>query len=130
MPWGIIVTFQGQCATWARVAFVAGVGCSGLAAQSSPPLQFTDVTPKAYPGSPDLLYRNDGNGFLHPCDAGGAQIMAAMCISLGDYDNDGWLDLYISDFQKSSDHLWHNGGKGFFDDVSGPAGSSCQRARC
>ena len=88
------------------------------------------MTPKAYPGSPDLLYHNDGNGFLHPCDAGGAQIMAAMCISLGDYDNDGWLDLYISDFQKSSDHLWYNGGKGFFDDVSGPAGSSCQRARC
>ena len=38
------------------------------------------------------------------------QAMAAMCISLGDYDNDGWLDLYISDFQKSSDHLWHNSG--------------------
>ena len=27
-----------------------------------------------------------------------------MCISLGDYDNDGWLDLYISDFQQNSDH--------------------------
>jgi len=48
--------------------------------------------------------------------------MAAMCISLGDYDNDGFLDLYVSDFQKSSDHLWHNSGKGYFDDVSGPAG--------
>jgi hypothetical protein len=48
--------------------------------------------------------------------------MAAMCISLGDYDNDGWLDLYISDFQKSSDHLWHNDGKGFFDEVSDAAG--------
>jgi enediyne biosynthesis protein E4 len=54
--------------------------------------------------------------------AGQGQIMAAMCISLGDYDNDGWLDLYISDFQKSSDHLWHNSGKGYFDEVSGPAG--------
>ena len=30
--------------------------------------------------------------------------MAAMCISLGDYDNDGFLDLYISDFQLSSGH--------------------------
>jgi hypothetical protein len=50
------------------------------------------------------------------------QAMAAMCISLGDYDNDGWLDLYISDFQKSSDHLWHNSGKGYFDEVSDEAG--------
>ena len=48
--------------------------------------------------------------------------MAAMCISLGDYDNDGRLDLYISDFQSSSDHLWHNDGKGFFDEVSDQAG--------
>ena len=48
--------------------------------------------------------------------------MAAMCISLGDYDNDGWLDLYISDFQRSSDHLWHNEGSGFFAEVSDQAG--------
>lgn len=50
------------------------------------------------------------------------RIMAAMCISLGDYDNDGWLDLYISDFQGSSDHLWHNDGKGNFDEVTDQAG--------
>ena len=50
------------------------------------------------------------------------QTMAAMCISLGDFDNDGWLDLYISDFQKNSDHLWHNSGKGYFDEVSDEAG--------
>jgi hypothetical protein len=48
--------------------------------------------------------------------------MAAMCISLGDYDNDGRLDLYISDFQRSSDHLWHSDGKGYFDEVSDEAG--------
>jgi len=50
------------------------------------------------------------------------KVMAAMCISLGDYDNDGLLDLYISDFQKSSDHLCHNAGRGFFDEVSSVAG--------
>ena len=75
------------------------------------------------------LYHNEHNGtFVEQglpagmAVAGQGQIMAAMCISLGDYDNDGWLDLYISDFQKSSDHLWRNSGKGYFDEVSGPAG--------
>ena len=48
--------------------------------------------------------------------------MAAMCISLGDFNNDGWLDLYISDFQRSSDHIWQNDGKGFFDEVSDQPG--------
>ena len=50
------------------------------------------------------------------------QMMASMCISLGDFDNDGWLDLYISDFQKNSDHVWRNSGKGYFDEVSDEAG--------
>src|SRR5256885_1982657 len=49
---------------------------------------------------------------------GSGSTMAAMCISLGDYDNDGWLDLFISDFQQSSDHVFHNDGKGGFWDVS------------
>src|SRR3989440_4129159 len=50
------------------------------------------------------------------------RVMAAMCISLGDFNNDGWLDLYISDFQRSSDHIWQNDGKGFFDEASNETG--------
>ena len=80
-------------------------------------------------GLPAYLYHNRGNGIFEETGllagmalAGQGQIMAAMCISLGDYDNDGNLDLYVSDFQKSSDHLWHNDGKGFFDEVSDMAG--------
>jgi hypothetical protein len=53
---------------------------------------------------------------------GRGKTMAAMCMSLGDYDNDGRLDLYISDFQKSSDHIWHNDGKGSFEEVSDQVG--------
>jgi len=90
-------------------------------------------------GWPDLFVANDGldaylyhnrrNGTFEEVGqmtgmalTGQGLTMAAMCISLGDYDNDGNLDLYISDFQKNSDHLWHNDGKGFFDEVSDQAG--------
>ncbi len=90
-------------------------------------------------GWPDLFVANDGlNAYLYHNEGKGkfkevglstgmavtsrGTVMAAMCISLGDYDNDGHLDLYISDFQRSSDHLWHNDGKGFFDEVSDEAG--------
>jgi hypothetical protein len=90
-------------------------------------------------GWPDLFVANDGlNAYLYHNEHNGTfketglvsgmavtaqgRVMAAMCISLGDYDNDGQLDLYISDFQRSSDHLWHNDGKGFLDEVSEQAG--------
>lgn len=90
-------------------------------------------------GWPSLFVANDGiNAYLYHNDHNGkftesalltgmaltgqGKTMAAMCISLGDYDNDGWLDLFISDFQKNSDHVWHNDGKGSFDEVSDKVG--------
>lgn len=90
-------------------------------------------------GWPDLFVANDGlKAYLYHNEhdgtfkeqailsgmayTGSGNTMAAMCISLGDYNNDGWLDLYISDFQGSSDHLWKNDGQGLFDEESDRAG--------
>jgi enediyne biosynthesis protein E4 len=90
-------------------------------------------------GWPDLFVANDGiEAYLYHNNHNGTfsevglssgmaltadgATMAAMCMSLGDYDNDGQLDLYVSDFQLASDHLWHNDGKGFFQEVSETAG--------
>ena len=90
-------------------------------------------------GWPDIFVANDGlNAYLYHNEhngtftevglragmavTGAGTTMAAMCMSLGDYDNDGRLDLYISDFQKASDHIWHNEGKGSFEEVSNRLG--------
>jgi enediyne biosynthesis protein E4 len=71
------------------------------------------------------LYHNKGNStFANVALEAGMALtpdgleMAAMCISLADYDNDGGLDLYISDFQAVPNRVWHNQGKGLFEDVS------------
>lgn len=75
-------------------------------------------------GIPSYLFHNDHGKFSEVGLSSGmavtlrGNIMAAMCISLGDYDNDGWLDLYISDFQQASDHIWHNDHQGNFSEVS------------
>jgi hypothetical protein len=80
-------------------------------------------------GLPAYLFHNERNGkFTEIGMAAGMGLaalgntMAAMCISLGDYDNDGRLDLFISDFQLASDHVFHNEGKTGFWDVSAQVG--------
>jgi enediyne biosynthesis protein E4 len=90
-------------------------------------------------GWPDIFVANDGlNAYLYHNEHNGTfkeqgslsgmaftgqgRAMAAMCIAIGDFNNDGWLDLYISDFQGNSDHLWQNDGQGLFDEVSDHAG--------
>jgi len=75
-------------------------------------------------GLPAYLFHNEHGKFTEVGLSSGMGLtvlgntMAAMCISLGDYDDDGWLDLFVSDFQQNSDHIFHNDGKGGFWDVS------------
>ncbi len=80
-------------------------------------------------GADAYLYHNNRDGtFTNVAMASGmaftqdGNAMGAMCIALGDYENDGHLGLLITDFQLASDHLWHNNGKGYFDQVDYPSG--------
>jgi hypothetical protein len=47
----------------------------------------------------------------------------SMGVDCGDYDNDGRLDFYVTDFQGESPVLYRNLGEGFFDDVSRQTGA-------
>ncbi len=68
------------------------------------------------------LYRNDGTGyFVDVTEASGVGDRgygAGVCV--GDYDNDGWLDLYVTNF--SSNVLYRNNGNGTFTDRTAEAG--------
>jgi enediyne biosynthesis protein E4 len=68
------------------------------------------------------LYRNNHDGtFTDITDkAGLATPCFAMGGAVGDYDNDGWPDIYVTCF--GGNVLYHNNGDGTFSDVTAKAG--------
>src|SRR5215210_5199873 len=45
-----------------------------------------------------------------------------MGLGVGDYDNDGRVDFYVTNFSDDSNTLYHNDGEGLFTDVTFQAG--------
>ncbi len=81
------------------------------------------VATAADPGSaPSALWRNRGDGTFVDVTAraGVGQAGWAMGVATGDYDNDGWEDLYVTAF--GANHLYRNRGDGTFLDVTASAG--------
>ena len=64
------------------------------------------------------LYRNAGNGTFQDVtdNAGIAGSCYSMGITVGDYDNDGFPDIYLSNYGENV--LFHNEGNGKFTDVT------------
>ena len=73
-------------------------------------------------GPTNHLYRNNHDGtFSDVTDkAGLAHTGWGQGVCVGDYDNDGWEDLYVTYYGKNI--LYHNNGNGTFSDVSDKAG--------
>jgi len=70
-------------------------------------------------GQADRYYVNNGNGaFTDQTEKAGISGydmgLSAIC---WDYNNDGWLDIYVGDDQHSPDHLYKNMKDGTFQDV-------------
>ena len=70
----------------------------------------------------DALFRNDGQGRYTDVTSGsGLEDRAyGMGMCAGDYDNDGYTDLYVTNF--GPDALYRNLGSGRFEDVTRPSG--------
>jgi hypothetical protein len=45
-----------------------------------------------------------------------------MGIAVGDYDNDGWLDVYVTNFSDDFNTLYHNNRDGTFNDMTSKLG--------
>ncbi len=71
---------------------------------------------------PSKLYRNNGDGTFTDVSAGSGLNHTGwgMGACVGDYDNDGWDDLYVTYYGGNA--LYHNNGNGSFTEVTDKAG--------
>jgi len=74
--------------------------------------------------APSALYHNNKDGtFTDVAAESGCAYsqdgkpQAGMGVSAGDYDHDGWLDIFKTNFADDTSNLYHNVGKGIFDDI-------------
>lgn len=76
--------------------------------------------------TPNFLYRNERKGVKMTEDALFAGVAlseegraySGMGANLGDFDNDGYFDIVITNFQDQTNSLYHNAQGGFFTEMS------------
>ncbi len=78
----------------------------------------------------DRFFHNNGNGTFTDITekAIGFDSKKGMNVDWGDFDNDGLLDIYVTnitdDYMREGNFLWHNNGNLTFTDVSRETGTS------
>jgi hypothetical protein len=79
----------------------------------------------------DRLFFNKGDGtgtFVEVTETAiGYDTRKGMNVDMGDYNRDGWLDIYVTnitdEYMKECNMLWHNNGDGTFIDLSRETGT-------
>lgn len=96
------------------------------------------------PTVPEILWHNNGDGTFTDvtAESGIVDDYNTPAAGWGDYDDDGFIDLYIANYEGSGsggsgltneplpDFLWHNNGDGTFTDVSDSTGLRDEEDHC
>lgn len=92
-------------------------------ANEGPRLSWSGKSAEATVGYPAQLFHNNGDGtFTNLAEAAGAtNDRPAKGVTVGDFNNDGQLDIYVSNFTVGN-RLYRNNGDGTFSDVAEQAG--------
>jgi hypothetical protein len=83
-------------------------------------------TPQAFRAQPDRLYRNQRDGTFADVSAAalaGSQFGPALGVSTADFNNDGWIDIYVAN-DGDANLLWINQRDGTFKDIALLAGAA------
>jgi len=76
--------------------------------------------PRYFNGTTDVMYRNNGDGTFTDItrEAGMSNPVEGkgLGVAVGDYDNDGWPDIYVTN-DTTRNFLYHNNQDGTFTDV-------------
>ena len=120
--------------TFTDVTAAAGVTDQGLRYGFS--VAFEDFNGDEWPdifvandSTPNYLYLNQGDGTFEEVavmvgvayNQEGLE-QSDMGIAVGDVDNDGWTDLFVTTFSDDNYTLFHNDGEALFTDISYPSG--------
>lgn len=73
----------------------------------------------------NTLYRNNGDGTFEDVseESGAGMAIDAMSTTIEDYDNDGWLDIYVTNTSAGNYHL-RNNGDGTFTNLAEQLGTA------
>ncbi|WP_348267108.1 CRTAC1 family protein [Edaphobacter paludis] len=80
--------------------------------------------PSLYPGEPNLLYHNNGDGTFTDVSAAtgiATEIGKGMGVAIADFNGDGWMDIFVANDNQRNFLFRNRQGKGF-DEVGVEAG--------
>ena len=125
---GDFVCYSGGIERKETILETTGAGCAFLDYDNDGDLDIFLMTASRSEGFAEgaepsnRLYRNDGNGRFSDVtgQAGLVRSGWGQGVCAGDYDNDGWIDLYLTYYGHNV--LYRNTGEGSFTDVTRKAG--------